>query len=80
MAMDLLQLTVLALNLATEHSMVAISGFVCDRIPGALSPLFGWIVFLCVYFISMIFIPPPDVQGVKNACLSAMGEYIFSSL
>lgn len=51
MAMDLLQLTVLALNFATEHSMAAISGFVCDRIPGALSPLFGWIVFLCVYFI-----------------------------
>lgn len=51
MAMDLLQLTVLALNFATEHSMAAISAFVCDRIPGALSPLFGWIVFLCVYFI-----------------------------
>lgn len=50
MAMDLLQLTVLALNLATEHSMAAISGFVCDRIPGALSPLFGWIVFLLCAF------------------------------
>lgn len=48
--MDLLQLTVLALNLATEHSMAAISGFVGDRIPGALSPLFGWIVFLLCAF------------------------------
>lgn len=53
--MDLLQLTVLALNLATEHSAAAISVFVCDRIPGALSPLFGWIVFLlCVFHLDDI--------------------------
>lgn len=53
--MDLLQLTVLALNLASEHSMVAISGSVCDRIPGAPSPLFGWIVFLlCVFHLDDI--------------------------
>lgn len=55
MAMDLLQLTVLALNLATDHSTGTISGFVCDRIPGALSPLFGWIVFLlCVFHLDDI--------------------------
>lgn len=80
MAMDLLQLTVLALKLAKEHSMSAISVFGHDRIPGALFPLFGLIVFLFAHFILMIFISPPDVWGVTNSCLYAMGEYVFSSL
>lgn len=38
MAMDLLQLTVLALKLAKEHGMSALSVFGHDRIPGALFP------------------------------------------
>lgn len=73
--MDLLQLTVLALNLAKKHSMLAIFVFGRNKIPGALSPY-----FLFVYFILMIFISPSDVQGVTNSCLYAMGEYMFSSL
>lgn len=70
--MDLLQLTVLALNLAKEHSMLAIFVFGCDKIPGALSPY-----FLFVYFILMIFISPSDVQGVTNSVCMQWGNIYF---
>lgn len=50
MAMDLLQLTVLALNLAGERSVSAIFVFDDEMVPAALFPLFGWIVFLCGVF------------------------------
>lgn len=74
MAMDLLQLTVLALHLVKRTRQNY------DKLPGALSPLFDSIVFLFVYFILMIFISPPDVWGVTNSCLYAVGEYVFSSV
>lgn len=51
MAMDLLQFTVLALNLAKEHSMLAIFVFGRDTISGALSSyLVGLSFFLCISF------------------------------
>lgn len=81
MAMDLLQLTVLALNLATEHSVAAISGFVCDRIPGALSPLFGWIVFLlCVFHLDDIHFPSRRAGSDKLMSVYGGGICIFNPL
>lgn len=73
--MDLLQLTVLALNLAKEHTQLALSQFQVH------SPRICFdCLFFFVYFILMIFICPPDVWGVINLCLHAMGDYVFSSL
>lgn len=81
MAMDLLQLTVLALNLATDHSTGTISGFVCDRIPGALSPLFGWIVFLlCVFHLNDIHFSSRRAGSDKLMSLCDGGICIFIRL